>query len=67
MKNKIFSKKTVVFLLMTLFLTFTSAVPKVLQNGTVIKLENFYAQDFESEEVELLQNPNQMILERFLR
>ena len=51
MKNKIFSKKTVVFLLMTLFLTFASAVQKVLQNGTVIKLENFYAQDFESEEV----------------
>lgn len=51
MKNKVFSKKAVVFLLMTLFLTFVSAVSEVLQNSTVIKLENFYAQDFESEEV----------------
>ncbi len=51
MKNKMFSKKAVVFLLMTLFLAFSLLRPKILQNNMVIKLENFYAQNFESEEV----------------
>lgn len=45
-----FYKKTVVFLLMTLFLTFASLIPKMLQKSSVTKLENFYAQGFESEE-----------------
>lgn len=51
MKNKVFSKKAVVFLLMTLFLIFVSSVPKMLQKSSVTEFENFYAQDFESEEV----------------
>lgn len=51
MKNKVIYEKAVVFLLITLFLTFVSAVPKVPQNDLVTKLENFYARDFESEEV----------------
>ena len=50
MKNRMFYKKTVVFLLMTLFLTFASLIPKMLQKSSVTKLENFYAQGFESEE-----------------
>ncbi len=51
MRNKVFYKKTVAFLLMTLFLIFASLIPKMLQKSSaVIKLENFYAQDFETQE-----------------